>query len=185
MPCTTAAARTRPTPRAGLKVIGNGAMSEDANVLCGRFLLPAVPQHLLRDHLPGRLLVRSIVQDAGEASEAAPSPDFLADGSRLARLIQLMREEALEQGPGSESMVNRLSGALFGLTLRFASASGEPPRGLLALAQRPRLQPALSAMFDEPGKLGRCLSWRRFATCREPPSPAISTTPSAARPASC
>lgn len=126
-------------------------MSEDANVLCGRFLLPAVPQHLLRDHLPGRLLVRSIVQDAGEASEAAPSPDFLADGSRLARLIQLMREEALEQGPGSESMVNRLSGALFGLTLRFASASGEPPRGLLALAQRPRLQPALSAMFDEPG----------------------------------
>jgi AraC family transcriptional activator of mtrCDE len=63
-----------------------------------------------------------------------------------------MREEALEQGPGSEALLNYLSGALFALTLRFASEAGEPPRGLLALAQRPRLQPALAAMFDEPDR---------------------------------
>ncbi len=136
----------------GLKIETNQGTGASVDILCGRFLVPAVPERLLRDHLPGRLLVHSVTH--GENSHAAS--DELTDEaiatSRLARLIQLMREEALEQGPASETLVNHLSGALFALTLRFASDTAEPPRGLLALAQRPRLQPALSAMFDEPGK---------------------------------
>ena len=48
--------------------------------------------------------------------------------------------------------MNQLSGALFALTLRCASETDHAPRGLLVLAQRQRLQPALAAMFDEPGK---------------------------------
>jgi AraC family transcriptional activator of mtrCDE len=126
-----------------------GGTSAAADILCGRFLLPAVPQRLLRDHLPGRLLVHSVAPR--DDAQTGPRDDEFAS-SRLARLIQLMREEALEQGPASETLVNHLSGALFALTLRFASHADEPPRGLLALAQRPRLQPALAAMFDEPAR---------------------------------
>src|SRR5471030_342097 len=128
---------------ASLTVIRNGRKNAAANMLCGRFLLPSVPQQLLRDNLPRQLLVRGAGADADIGASDA--------GSRLARLIQLMREEALEQGPGSEAMMNHLSGALFGMTLRFASEALVPPRGLLALARRPRLQPASNAMFEQPG----------------------------------
>lgn len=131
---------------AGLTLASNDSTREGADILCGRFLLPAVPQQLLRDHLPQRLLVSSVAPRGGESRDAA----FAA--SRLARLIELMREEAFEQRPGYAMVVNQLSGALFALTLRAASESNEAPRGLLALAQRPRLQPAIAAMFDEPAK---------------------------------
>ncbi|MBU9192867.1 cupin domain-containing protein [Burkholderia gladioli] len=127
---------------AGLEMVSNKGRGAPADVLCGRFLLPAMPQQLLRDHLPNRLLVRT---------SAAPGQDAAA-GNRLTRLVGLMREESDELGPGSLALVNHLSGALFALTMRFASEAGEPPRGLLALAARPRLQPALSAMFDTPEK---------------------------------
>jgi AraC family transcriptional activator of mtrCDE len=63
-----------------------------------------------------------------------------------------MREEALDESPGSECLINYLSAALFALTLRFASEGADAPRGLLALAGQPRLQPALSAMFENPGE---------------------------------
>jgi AraC family transcriptional activator of mtrCDE len=123
----------------GLVVETNQGGGATADLLCGRFRLPAVPQRLLRENLPGRLIVHS-------ARDGAAAPD------RLVRLIALMRDETLEAGPGSESLVNHLSGALFALTLRYASAADAPPRGLLALAQRPRLQPAIDAMFDDPGR---------------------------------
>lgn len=130
----------------GLTIVTNGNADEGADVLCGRFVLPAVPQQLMRDHLPGRLLVSSLSGGDGQARDAA----FAA--TRLARVIELMREEAFEQRPGSTAVVNQLSGALFALTLRCASTADQAPRGLLALAQRQRLQPALAAMFDEPEK---------------------------------
>ncbi|WP_223217655.1 cupin domain-containing protein [Paraburkholderia phenoliruptrix] len=133
----------------GLTVVTNGRSRDGADVLCGRFVLPAVPQQLLRDHLPGRLLVSS-VSSVSEGDAQARDAAFAA--TRLARVIQLMREEAFEQRPGSATVVNQLSGALFALTLRCASDTDQAPRGLLALAQRQRLQPALAAMFDEPAK---------------------------------
>lgn len=128
----------------GLTIVTNGSARGGADVLCGRFVLPAVPQQLMRDHLPGRLLVSSVSEGDVQTRDAA----FAA--TRLARLIELMREEAFEQRPGSATVVNQLSGALFALTLRCASETDQAPRGLLALAQRQRLQPALAAMFDEP-----------------------------------
>src|SRR5260370_22047817 len=130
----------------GVTIATHGSARQGADVLCGRFVLPAVPQQLMRDHLPGRLLVSSVSAGDGQTRDAA----FAA--SRLARVIELMREEAFEQRPGSETVVNQLSCALFALTLRCASDFDEAPRGWLALAQRQRLQPALAAMFDEPGK---------------------------------
>ncbi|WP_246795456.1 cupin domain-containing protein [Burkholderia perseverans] len=128
----------------GLEVVTNKGRGAPADVLCGRFLLPAMPQQLLRDHLPGRLLVRTAAPAGDEAGGGAPGTN------RLTRLVELMREESAELGAGSMALVNHLSGALFALAMRFASESGEPPRGLLALAARPRLQPALAAMFDAP-----------------------------------
>jgi AraC family transcriptional regulator, activator of mtrCDE len=149
----------RPKPtlerRAGeLLVHENRGTGERADILCGRFLLPGMPDRLLRDYLPGRLVVRSLPArpaENGDRSGVDSNGDAPA-GSRLTRLIQLMREEALDGAPASTALINHLSGALFALTLRFASEAPEPPRGLLALAQRSRLQPALAAMFDAPGK---------------------------------
>jgi AraC family transcriptional activator of mtrCDE len=126
-----------------LTIAVNGGKGETADVLCGRFVLGAGADRLLRDYLPQRLVVRSAAA-TGEGAEGANAP------TRLARLIQLMREETLEEGPGSESLVSHLSAALFALTLRFASHGAEAPHGLLALAQRTRLQPAVEAMFDAP-----------------------------------
>jgi AraC family transcriptional regulator, activator of mtrCDE len=133
-----------------LTVAENGGTGDTVDILCGRFLLGAVPDRLLRDHLPSRLVVRSAARDAANHS-ADDAQDSVA-GSRLARLIALMREEAMDECPGSETLVNHLSAALFALTLRFASEAAQPPHGLLALAGRPRLQAAVSAMFESPGK---------------------------------
>ncbi|MFM0197948.1 AraC family transcriptional regulator [Paraburkholderia strydomiana] len=130
---------------ASFVVAENGADGAKTDILCGRFLLGAVPDRLLREHLPGRLVVHT----------CAKSKDFdsleAVNGS-LDRLISLMREEVDEPRPGSEALLNHLSGALFALALRYAGESPRPPRGLLALAARPRLQPAASAMFDSPQK---------------------------------
>lgn len=131
----------------GLTIATNGSTRGDADLLCGWFVLPVVPQQLLRDHLPQRLIVSSMT-----ASVEQDERDTAFAASRLARLVELMREEAFEQRPGYGTIVNQLSGALFALTLRCASESADAPRGLLALAQRPRLQPAIAAMFDEPAQ---------------------------------
>jgi AraC family transcriptional regulator, activator of mtrCDE len=134
---------------ASLVVVENEGEGETAEFLCGRFLLGAVPDSLLRDHLPGRLVVHSSLDElAGDGNEPVRS----VVGNRLTRLIALMNEEAVDPGPGSEMLVNHLSAALFALTLRFATEGTQPPHGLLALARRPRLQPAISAMFDRPGE---------------------------------
>jgi AraC family transcriptional regulator, activator of mtrCDE len=44
---------------AGLTIATNNSTREGADILCGRFVLPAVPRQLLRDHLPERLIVSS------------------------------------------------------------------------------------------------------------------------------
>jgi AraC family transcriptional regulator, activator of mtrCDE len=137
-----------------LLIVESGDPDATADLLCGRFLVGAVPDRLLRDHLPGRLVVHSTPQQAGAGNGANQNPANAASptaGTRLTRLIELMREEAIDQGPGSETLVNHLSAALFGLTLRFATEASAP-HGLLALAGRPRLQPAVIAMFDKPGE---------------------------------
>ncbi|MFM0632180.1 AraC family transcriptional regulator [Paraburkholderia xenovorans] len=129
----------------------NEGAGAKADILCGRFLVGAVPDRLLRDHLPDRLVVRTANTALNDGKDAEQSAASIA-GTRLGRLIELMREEALDEGPGSEMLVSHLSAALFALTLRFASAGPQAPHGLLALAGRPRLQAAVSAMFESPEK---------------------------------
>ncbi|WP_028220817.1 AraC family transcriptional regulator [Paraburkholderia oxyphila] len=126
-------------------VAENDGSGPRADMLCGRFLVGAVPDRLLRDHLPAQLVVRS-------TAHADTRVGVTTASSRLSRLIELMREESVEEGPGSETLVSHLSAALFALTLRFASEAQQAPHGLLALAARPRLQAAVSAMFESPEK---------------------------------
>ncbi|WP_133647322.1 cupin domain-containing protein [Paraburkholderia flava] len=145
---TTAGPETR-RPKASLIVYENEGAGETVDFLCGRFLLGAVPDRLLRDHLPGRLVVHSALPKP-EADAEAPARTVAR--TRLHRLIQLMYEEANDPGPGSEMFVNHLSAALFALTLRFATEGTQPPHGLLALSRKPRLQPAIDVMFEAPGE---------------------------------
>lgn len=148
------AAPVRPTERRNLVMLvaENNADGETADILCGRFLIGAVPDRLLRDHLPARLVVRSSAPSKTNGHERKHAAANNVSGSRLERLITLMREEAMDESPGNETLVNHRSAALFALTLRFASESDDPPHGLLALASKPRLQAAISAMFETPSK---------------------------------
>jgi AraC family transcriptional activator of mtrCDE len=134
-----------------LVVAENDGSGARADILCGRFLIGAVPDRLLREHLPERLVVRS-ADNAGATLNGGSKATGSPASTRLVRLIALMREESVDEGPGSEALVSHLSAALFALTLRFASSSSQPPNGLLALAARPRLQPAVTAMFEAPEK---------------------------------
>lgn len=135
------AARVRERDAAGIRVSENSGRGAKADLLCGRFLLGAVPDRLLRDFLPGSLVVSTQRTASATGSAAA---------ERLQRLMHWMRDEATEEMPGSAAVVGHFTGALFALTLRAATAQEQPVKGLLALAGRPRLQPAVEAMFDAP-----------------------------------
>lgn len=128
------------------RAVANLIFSENAgsgarlDMLCGRFVLSPGHARLLRGYLPTRLIAHSAVQ-AIETNET---------GAHLSNLLALMRVESTGDNLGGRAMLNALSTALFALTLRFASESGEAPEGLLALAGYPRLAPALDAMLHHP-----------------------------------
>lgn len=135
------AARVREHDAGGILVSENTGKGQKSDLLCGTFRLGAVPDRLLREFLPGRLIV-STGRPASGASSAAVE--------RLHGLVQWMRDEADELRPGSAAVVSHLSGVLFALTMRAAAQQEQPMKGLLALAGKPRLQPAVAAMFDTP-----------------------------------
>ena len=132
--------------RAGLNLTfsENAGTGDRLDVLCGHFALAAPHDRLLRDYLPPRLILRTGGEDPSSArSDAA---------GQLMGLVSLMRNESAADLLGGLAMLNALSTALFTLSLRLASEAAEAPAGLLALAGNPRLAPALTAMFHEPGR---------------------------------
>jgi AraC family transcriptional activator of mtrCDE len=128
--------------------VTNHGIGKPTDLLCGRFLIPIASRRLLRDQLPGRMVVHSVPAPVDDADALATA----LSGNRLVRLIEMMREEVLEQSAGSNVLVNHLSAALFGITLRFAGQSDPQDYGMLALSQQPRLQPALTAIFEDPSR---------------------------------
>jgi AraC family transcriptional activator of mtrCDE len=134
------------TERNRLVVVADAAGQSTTDLLCGRFCVAASAPQLLLRHLPERLVVHSM-QDTAMSSAGQDAPAHA--GTRLARLIELMREEAMAQGPGSEAILNHLSAALFGLTLRLGSLIDAAPKGLLALARNRQLEPAVAALFEQ------------------------------------
>ena len=127
--------------RAGLNLTfsENAGNGKRLDMLCGRFVLAAPHERLLRGYLPSRLVARKYGQGAPGATAA-----------QVASLVSLMRTESAADHLGGRAMLNALSTALFALTLRLSSESGDAPAGLLALAGNPRLAPAITAMFERP-----------------------------------
>lgn len=130
--------------RLNLTISENAGAGDRLDLLCGRFVLSPPHDRLLRDYLPGRL----VVPVAGDRVAATASET----GAQLASLVALMRREAGADSLGGRALLNALSTALFALALRQASETAAPPAGLLALAGHPRLAPALAAMFREPAR---------------------------------
>ena len=111
-------------------------------MMCGRFILSAANERLIRSYLPRRLILH-----APENSAGASIPGTRA---QVVGLVSLIRVESAAENLGGLAMLNALSTALFAVALRLASEVTEPPAGLLALAANPRLVPALTALFNEP-----------------------------------
>jgi AraC family transcriptional activator of mtrCDE len=135
-----AAARTRHT--LNVVVHENDGTGDRLDLLCGRFVLSAAHERLIRSYLPRQLVVR-----AAENSAAAAGPGTSA---QVVGLVGLMRAESAAENLGGLAMLNALSTALFALALRLAGETSQAPEGLLALAGNPRLAPALTALFNEP-----------------------------------
>lgn len=127
---------------AGRVLHENNGKGERLDMLCGRFFVGPPHDRLVRDYFPNTFTVQAM-QDRGDAGAAA---------THLAGLVELMRVESVGDRPGGNAILNALTSALFALTLRAASESGQAPAGLPALAGHARLSPAISAMFAEPAR---------------------------------
>lgn len=134
-----------PEPGMNLSVSTNSGSGERLDMLCGRFIIAAPYDRLMRDYLPSRVVVRAARRDTDGDGAALPS-------EQLAGLVELMRAEAMDVNLGGRAMLNALSAALFTLVLRTASHAQQAQQGLLTLAGQPRLAPALLAMFGEPAR---------------------------------
>jgi AraC family transcriptional regulator, activator of mtrCDE len=103
------------------------------NVVCGYFDFMSGARNALVDALPEVMLVRA------------------ADGGELLRKLgELLLEEAQHMAVGRQALLNKLSDALFVLTLRHYIATAEQPQGLVAALADPRLRRVLGALHREP-----------------------------------
>jgi AraC family transcriptional activator of mtrCDE len=155
----------------------NDGTGDRLDMMCGRLILSAAHEHLIRSYLPRRLILH-----APENSAGAAMPGTRA---QVVGLVSLMRAESATENLGGLAMLNALSTALFAVALRLASEVTAPPDGLLALAgirdSCPRSPPSLTSL-PVPGRFPSSLS---AATCRAPSSFAIFKSASALRPATC
>lgn len=135
-------ARVRERENYNVIVSENSARGERLDMLCGRFLVAARHERLLRSYLPATLLARGTpARDETDPTDAR---------AQLVTLVDLMRTESLADRLGGTAMLNALSAALFALAVRVAGDSDEAPVGLLAAARHTRLAPAIEAMLKMP-----------------------------------
>lgn len=117
----------------------NEGTGDRLDMLCGSFLLSPVHERMIRAYFPSRFIVKT-------ANRESATP------ARLCDLVGLMRSESADDILGAKAMLNALSTALFTFALRLASEDRDAPAGLLALAGNAQLAPALSALFEDPGR---------------------------------
>ena len=150
------------TVRHGMNLVlnENSGAGDRLDMLCGRFKMASFHARVLARYLPDRLIVRTANMPIASAHSsragvagggAFDMPCGTGTENRLTTLINLMRAEADNDALGGRAMLNAYSAALFTLALRLASETADAPVGILALAGRPRLAPALNAMLDNPG----------------------------------
>jgi AraC family transcriptional regulator, activator of mtrCDE len=128
----------------------NTGTGERFDMLCGRFIMLAPHDRLVRSYLPATLVVRTRKQNVQQDEQPDELREETVTSAQLATLVGMMRAESVADRLGGHAMLNALSAALFALTLRMASESQSAPVGLLAMAGQPRLAPALTAMFNRP-----------------------------------
>jgi AraC family transcriptional activator of mtrCDE len=114
--------RARPTrgPRStsfSLRI--RGPEIDRLDMMCGRFILSATHDRLIRSYLPRRVILH-----APENSAAAAGP---RTGAQVVALVSLIRAESATENLGGLAMLNALSTALFAIALRLASEALEPP----------------------------------------------------------
>jgi AraC family transcriptional regulator, activator of mtrCDE len=138
---------------------GHAGRGGAVDLLCGVFALDG-PGGLLLSGLPGLLVIRT---------------EGRADCAWLRELVEMMRHESSEPGPGSVAVVTELSTALFTLVLRALLNDKLIPSGLLAVLADARLSRAVTAVLGEPARdwtveglaglcnLSRAAFARRFA----------------------
>lgn len=136
-------APVRLRPGLALTIDENDGPGERLDIMCGRFILSAAHERLMREYLP-RILVVNAAQWTAETARAGTS-------SQLASLVGLLRTESANENLGGRAMLNALSTATFALILRLAGETGAAPDGLLALVGYPRLAPATNALFNQSG----------------------------------
>jgi AraC family transcriptional activator of mtrCDE len=122
----------------------NDGTGDRLDMMCGRFMLSAAHDRLIRSYLPRRVILHAAENSAAAAGAGT--------GAQVVGLVSLMRAESAAENLGGLAMLNALSTALFAIALRLASEVTAPPDGLLALAGNPRLLPALTAIFNEPAR---------------------------------
>lgn len=113
---------------------GAGAESF-TSMLCGEFAFESSTGNPVMDALPELMVVH-----AAEGGDA------------FRRLAQLILEESRARKFGTQAVMDKLSDALFVMTLRHHLAHTVSPRGLFAALADPRLKRTLDAMHAHPGR---------------------------------
>jgi AraC-like DNA-binding protein len=124
------------TPASGPLVHGGGG--ERATLICGYFRFDAGEIHPLLSVLPQVILVRG---EGGRPSAWMES------------LLELIAAETTEAGPGGETLINRLTEAMFIRIVRahLAEATEVPPSWLAGLRD-PQVARALGLLHHEPAE---------------------------------
>lgn len=135
-------ARVRESENYNVIVSENSGRGDRLDMLCGRFVVAAQHERLLRSYFPAMLLARG-TSAHGETERTNARCQQIT-------LVDLMRTESVADRLGGAAMLNGLSAALFALAVRVAGESDDAPVGLLAAARNTRLAPALEAMLKTP-----------------------------------
>jgi AraC-like DNA-binding protein len=107
-------------------------------LLCGHLKLPAHIRRLLIASFPEFMLIR---------------PDKSPVGLQMRRLIELMTDEAVHNGPGANAVLDRLADALVLLIIRHVMVSYPAQIPLLASLSDTHLHPAVTAFIAQPDEV--------------------------------
>lgn len=113
----------------------SGISTDYTTMLCGQFDFICGQKNPLLDALPDCIIVRE--QEVGTA---------------FRRIAQLLTEEFRSARFGSRAVTDKLADSLFVMTVRYHLSVSQDRRGLLAALSDPKLQRAVNAMHNQPGK---------------------------------
>jgi AraC-like DNA-binding protein len=113
----------------------SGTSSDYTTMLCGQFDFICGQKNPLLDSLPNCIIVREV--EAGTA---------------FRRIAELLTEEFRNSRFGSRAVTDKLADGLFVMTVRHHLSISQDRRGLLGALSDPKLQKAVNAMHNHPGR---------------------------------